>query len=110
MLDALRPVRRRRRASVDAGQRWRTPGPRPSRSPRKAAAATAELRPKIGRARPLAERSIGTPDAGRHLAGHVHAAPSANCSHREGELAMSILRIVVGSDDAGLEYKEILQA
>ncbi|MDA3646580.1 dihydroxyacetone kinase family protein [Saccharopolyspora indica] len=31
---------------------------------RKAAAGTAELAPKVGRARPLAERSIGTPDAG----------------------------------------------
>lgn len=29
-----------------------------------AARATAELRPKVGRARPLAERSIGSPDAG----------------------------------------------
>jgi dihydroxyacetone kinase len=29
-----------------------------------AAAATADLRPRIGRARPLAERSVGTPDAG----------------------------------------------
>jgi dihydroxyacetone kinase len=28
------------------------------------AAETSELRPKVGRARPLAERSIGTPDAG----------------------------------------------
>jgi dihydroxyacetone kinase len=31
---------------------------------RTAAAATAQLRPRLGRARPLAERSIGTPDAG----------------------------------------------
>jgi dihydroxyacetone kinase len=31
---------------------------------RTAAAATAELRPRLGRARPLAERSLGTPDAG----------------------------------------------
>ncbi|MGP3973433.1 dihydroxyacetone kinase family protein [Streptomyces sp. 8N114] len=31
---------------------------------RTAAEATAELRPKLGRARPLAERSIGTPDPG----------------------------------------------
>jgi D-erythrulose 4-kinase len=30
----------------------------------KAAQATAELLPKIGRARPLAEKSLGTPDAG----------------------------------------------
>ena len=29
-----------------------------------AAQATAQLRPKVGRARPLAERSLGTPDAG----------------------------------------------
>lgn len=29
-----------------------------------AARATAELRPRVGRARPLAERSVGTPDAG----------------------------------------------
>ena len=29
-----------------------------------AAAATADLRPRIGRARPLAEKSLGTPDAG----------------------------------------------
>ena len=29
-----------------------------------AAAGTADLRPRIGRARPLAERSVGTPDAG----------------------------------------------
>lgn len=29
-----------------------------------AAAATADLRPRIGRARPLAEKSVGTPDAG----------------------------------------------
>ena len=28
------------------------------------AEATAELRPKVGRARPLAEKSVGTPDAG----------------------------------------------
>ncbi|MYW72720.1 DAK2 domain-containing protein, partial [Pseudonocardia sp. SID8383] len=29
-----------------------------------AAGATADLRPRIGRARPLAEKSVGTPDAG----------------------------------------------
>jgi dihydroxyacetone kinase len=29
-----------------------------------AAGDTAQLRPRVGRARPLAERSIGTPDAG----------------------------------------------
>ncbi|MGI5349523.1 dihydroxyacetone kinase family protein [Streptomyces sp. CA-250714] len=49
---------------------------------RTAAEATAELRPKLGRARPLAERSLGTPDPGATslalvlgaLAGTVRAA------------------------------------
>ena len=39
---------------------WRTP-PRVAED---AAQATAQLPPKIGRARPLAEKSYGTPDAG----------------------------------------------
>ena len=38
-----------------------------------AASATADLRPKIGRARPLADRSVGTPDAG--------ATSLAMCAH-----------------------------
>jgi dihydroxyacetone kinase len=37
------------------------------------ARATADLRPKVGRARPLAERSVGTPDAG--------ATSLAMCAH-----------------------------
>ncbi|MGN6130755.1 MAG: DAK2 domain-containing protein, partial [Nocardioidaceae bacterium] len=35
-----------------------------AREAEQAAQATAQLRPKVGRARPLAERSGGTPDAG----------------------------------------------
>ncbi len=35
------------------------------------AAATADLRPKVGRARPLAEKSVGTPDAGATSMGMV---------------------------------------
>jgi dihydroxyacetone kinase len=38
-----------------------------------AAIATADLRPKVGRARPLAERSVGTSDAG--------ATSLAMCAH-----------------------------
>jgi len=38
-----------------------------------AAARTAELTPKVGRARPLAERSIGTPDAGATSMGMIIA-------------------------------------
>jgi D-erythrulose 4-kinase len=44
----------------------------------KSAAETAELRPKVGRARPLAERSAGTPDAG--------AISLAMCTHVVAEL------------------------
>ncbi|MCV7011287.1 DAK2 domain-containing protein, partial [Mycolicibacterium madagascariense] len=36
-------------------------------------AATADMRPKVGRARPLADRSVGTPDAG--------ATSLAMCAH-----------------------------
>ena len=39
---------------------WSAPRPRPTQ----AAQATADLAAKVGRARPLAERSIGTPDPG----------------------------------------------
>ena len=48
-----------------------------------AATATAQLLPKIGRARPLAEKSFGTPDAGAvsmALAFHaVHRALAGKC-------------------------------
>ena len=50
-----------------------------------AAAATASLVPKIGRARPLAERSVGTPDAGATSMGLILTAvgavlPDAPCA------------------------------
>ncbi|NNG89110.1 DAK2 domain-containing protein, partial [Streptomyces cacaoi] len=35
-----------------------------AREARTAAETTAQLRPRLGRARPLAERSVGTPDPG----------------------------------------------
>ena len=73
MLDALLPfveelrtTGRRRRAVAGgvAGRRRRRD---------RAARATADMRPKVGRARPLAERSVGTPDAG--------ATSLAMCAH-----------------------------
>jgi dihydroxyacetone kinase len=45
---------------LDLGEAWRNA----SVAAERAALATAELSPKVGRARPLAERSLGTPDAG----------------------------------------------
>jgi dihydroxyacetone kinase len=64
MLDVLDPFVEAVATAVHAGTDWRTSWLEAVDVARKSAAATAELRPKIGRARPLAERSVGTPDAG----------------------------------------------
>jgi D-erythrulose 4-kinase len=64
MLDALFPFVDTLAGQVDAGasisDAWRSA----AEACRTAAEATASLVPKIGRARPLAERSVGTPDPG----------------------------------------------
>jgi dihydroxyacetone kinase len=64
MLDALFPFVDALVEKVDAGSSisdaWRSAAD----ACRSAAEATASLVPKIGRARPLAERSVGTPDPG----------------------------------------------
>jgi D-erythrulose 4-kinase len=64
MLDALFPFVDTLVGQVDAGasisDAWRSAAD----ACREAAEATAPLVPKIGRARPLAERSVGTPDPG----------------------------------------------
>ena len=64
MLDALFPFVDTLVGQVNAGasisEAWRSA----SDACRQAAEATASLVPKIGRARPLAERSVGTPDPG----------------------------------------------
>ncbi|WJS86867.1 dihydroxyacetone kinase family protein [Paracoccus sp. TOH] len=64
LVDAFLPFAETLRATVDDGaalaEAWRRAATRAT----EAAEATAELSPKLGRARPLAERSIGHPDAG----------------------------------------------
>lgn len=64
LVDSLLPFRDALRASVaegrDLSEAWRTAAEVAS----EATAATARLTPKKGRARPLAEKSVGTPDAG----------------------------------------------
>lgn len=64
LLDALVPFGRALRAAADRGaslvEGWSDAGAAAA----SAAAATANLRPRIGRARPLAERSVGSPDPG----------------------------------------------
>lgn len=62
LVDALRPFTVELRGSVESGgaEAWR----RAARTAAQAAAETADLLPRTGRARPLAERSVGTPDPG----------------------------------------------
>ncbi|BBY74454.1 D-erythrulose kinase [Mycolicibacterium parafortuitum] len=82
MLDALLPLvdelDRRVSDGVPLGQAWR----HAAEVATAAARATAELRPKVGRARPLAERSVGTPDAG--------ATSLAMCAHAVAECLTSV--------------------
>jgi dihydroxyacetone kinase len=64
MLDALLPFARSLRERVEAGDALAGAWVAAAEVAVDAAAATAELRPKVGRARPLAEKSVGTTDAG----------------------------------------------
>ncbi|KTR39369.1 dihydroxyacetone kinase [Curtobacterium oceanosedimentum] len=71
LLDALLPFVDELRSRVDDGadtaEAWRAAAGVAVEQ----AAATADLRPKVGRARPLAEKSVGTPDAGATSMGMV---------------------------------------
>ncbi|QGF23141.1 dihydroxyacetone kinase family protein [Raineyella fluvialis] len=64
MLDALVPFVDGLEKEVAAGRSLTEAWTDSAQVAVEAAAATAALAPKVGRARPLAERSIGTPDAG----------------------------------------------
>ncbi|MBD0321901.1 MAG: dihydroxyacetone kinase family protein [Aldersonia sp.] len=64
MLDAWSPFVEAVESGVSGGAGWRQAWRDAVEVAETAARATAELRPKVGRARPLAERSVGTPDAG----------------------------------------------
>jgi dihydroxyacetone kinase len=71
MVDALVPFRDSLAAEVDRGaplaDAWKTAADAASA----AAAATASLLPRMGRARPHAEKSLGTPDAGAYSFGLI---------------------------------------
>ena len=64
MLDALFPFVNTLVGHVDSGASLSDAWQSAAEACRTAAEATAALTPKIGRARPLAERSVGTPDPG----------------------------------------------
>lgn len=78
MLDALGPFVESFESAVSDGTDWRAAWSASVEVAQKSAAETAELRPRVGRARPLAERSVGTPDAG--------AISLAMCAHVVAEL------------------------
>ncbi|MDF2825745.1 MAG: dihydroxyacetone kinase [Mycobacterium sp.] len=73
MLDALLPFVEELERRVESGEPWQQAWGAAAQVATDAATATAQLRPKVGRARPLAERSVGTPDAG--------ATSLAMCAH-----------------------------
>jgi D-erythrulose 4-kinase len=64
MLDALLPFVDELERRIGDGEPWQQAWAAAADVATEAAEATAEMRPKVGRARPLAERSVGTPDAG----------------------------------------------
>jgi dihydroxyacetone kinase len=64
MLDALAPVVDTLEQHAAAGNPLPEAWTAAADAAQQAAEATARLKPRVGRARPLAERSLGTPDAG----------------------------------------------
>ncbi|GAB4085130.1 D-erythrulose 4-kinase [Myceligenerans cantabricum] len=64
MLDALLPFAHALTAGVAGGRSLADAWEHAAREATTSAARTAGMRPRVGRARPLAERSLGTPDAG----------------------------------------------
>jgi dihydroxyacetone kinase len=86
MLDALLPFADELERRVGDGQRWQEAWTAAAQVATDAAKDTADLRPKVGRARPLAERSIGTPDAGAtSLAMCAHTVAGIFTSTTKGE-------------------------
>jgi dihydroxyacetone kinase len=77
MLDALLPFVDELQRRVADGEPWQDAWRRAADVATAAAEATAGMRPKVGRARPLAERSVGTADAG--------ATSLAMCAHTVAE-------------------------
>lgn len=64
MLDAIVPFSETLTAAATVTDDWRIAWQQAAEAAHQAACATADLVPRVGRARPLAERSVGTPDAG----------------------------------------------
>ena len=87
MVDALVPFVERLDGETAAGRSLVDAWQSAADDAEAAAQATADLKPKVGRARPLAERSLGTPDAGAlsfALCARTAAAVLANTDNTAG--------------------------
>ncbi|HET6504122.1 MAG TPA: dihydroxyacetone kinase family protein [Amycolatopsis sp.] len=73
MVDAMAPYVERLNAELAEGASLGRALAEAARSAREAAEATATLRPRLGRARPLADKSVGHPDAGATSFGLIAA-------------------------------------
>ncbi|MDP4333523.1 dihydroxyacetone kinase family protein [Curtobacterium sp. A7_M15] len=91
LLDALLPFVEELRSGVDAGTPLTEAWQAAAQVAVTEAAATADLKPKVGRARPLAEKSLGTPDAGATSMGmiltRVGEVLATRAADKEGTLA-----------------------
>ncbi|OPX06735.1 dihydroxyacetone kinase family protein [Mycobacterium sp. AT1] len=86
MLDAMLPFVEELQRRVTDGESWQTSWRAAAEKATEAARATADMRPKVGRARPLAERSVGTADAGAtSLAMIAHTVADCFARKSEGE-------------------------
>ncbi|WP_099040339.1 dihydroxyacetone kinase family protein [Mycobacterium neglectum] len=86
MLDSMLPFVEELERRVRDGEQWQDAWRSAASVATDSALATAELRPKVGRARPLAERSIGTPDAGAtSLAMCAHAVAESLVENAKGD-------------------------
>ena len=71
MVDALTPFADALAGAVDGGATLAVAWRRAAEAAAVAAAGTSELLPRKGRARPHAEKSLGTPDPGAHSFGLI---------------------------------------
>ena len=86
MLDAMLPFVEELQRRVADGESWQASWRAAAQVATDAARGTADMRPRVGRARPLAERSVGTPDAGAtSLAMIAHTVADCFARKSQGE-------------------------
>jgi len=83
MVDAIVPFVETLEVRVAAGDHLDDAWTAAAHAATDAAAATADLLPRMGRARPHAERSLGTPDAGAHSFALIVTAVNATISRKD---------------------------